>query len=78
MRKRFCRPSLLPLMTCLFELAIARRVDLRLSASEHIVRRHITDGAVQTHGVVVIHVGLNQAQRIFPGQRCAGPDAFGF
>jgi hypothetical protein len=69
MRKRFCRPSQLPLMTCLLKLAIARRVDLRLSAGEPIVRRHITDGAVQTHCVVVIHVGLNQAQRIFSGQR---------
>ena len=67
MRKRFCRPSQLPLMTCLFELAIARRVNLRLSPGKHIVRRHITDGAVQAYGVVVIHVGLNQAQRIFLG-----------
>ncbi len=78
MRKRFCRPSQLPLMTCLFELAIARRVNLRLSPGKHIVRRHITDGAVQAYGVVVIHVGLNQAQRIFLGQRCAGPNALGF
>ena len=75
MRKRFCRPSQLPLMTCLLKLAIAGGVDLGLSAGEHIVRRHITDGAVQTHCVVVIHVGLNQTQRIFPSQRCAGPDA---
>jgi hypothetical protein len=39
------------------------------------VRRHIADGTVQAHGVVVIHVGLNQTYRIFPGQRCTGPDA---
>ena len=42
-------------------LAIACRVDLSLSPGEHVVRRYITDGAVQAYGVVVIHVGLNQA-----------------
>ena len=57
------------------QLAIACGVDLRLSAGEHIVRRHIADGAVQAYGVVVIHVGLDQTFRIFPGQRCTGPDA---
>jgi hypothetical protein len=37
----------------LLDLAIAGRVDLGLSPGEHIVRRHIADGTVQTHGVVV-------------------------
>jgi hypothetical protein len=37
-----------------------------------------SDGAVQAYGVVVIHVGLNQAQRIFSRQRCAGPEALRF
>ena len=62
-------------MTGLLDLVIACGVNLGLSPGEHIVRGHIADGAVQTQGVVVIYVGLNQTQRIFPGQRCAGPDA---
>ena len=70
-----CAPEL-PLLTCLLELAIAGRMNLGLASSEHIVRRHISDGTVQAYGVVVIHVGLNQAQGIFPGQWCAGPNAF--
>ena len=53
-------------------------MDLSLSSGEHIVRRHVADGAVQAHGVVVIHVGLNQAPRIFPGQRCQRPNALAF
>jgi hypothetical protein len=40
-------------VTGLLDLAIAGRVDLGLSPGEHIVRRHIADGTVQTHGVVV-------------------------
>ncbi len=77
-RKCSCRTLELSLAARLFQLAIACGVNLGLSSGEHIVRRHIADGTVQTHGVVVIHVGLNQAQRIFPGQRCAGPDALRF
>ena len=53
-------PLELPTVTRFFELAIACRVNLSLSAGEHIVRRDIADGAMKTHGVVVIHVGLNQ------------------
>ena len=59
MCKRDGCPPELPLMTCLLEFAIACRVNLGLSSGEHIVRRHISDGAVQSHGVVVIHIGLN-------------------
>src|SRR6266851_1370592 len=60
--KRDCCPPELPLMARLFQLAIACSVDLGLSPGEHIVRRHIADGAVQAYGIVVIDVGLNQAQ----------------
>ena len=71
-------PAELSLTTCLLQLAIACGVDLGLSASEHIVRRHIADGTVQAHGVVVIHVVLNQASCIFPVQWCKGPKALRF
>ena len=66
----------LPLLTCLFEFAIAGRVNFDLASGEHIVGRHIADGTVQAYGVVVIHVGLNQTRRVFSGQRCARPNAF--
>jgi len=75
MCKRDCCPPKLPLMARLFQLAIACSVGLGLSPGEHIVRRYIADGAVQAYGIVVIDVGLNQAQCIFPRQRCAGPKA---
>ena len=65
-------------MTRLFELAIACLMNFRLSTSEHVVRCHIADGAVQAHGVVVVHVGLNQTQRVFSRQRCTWTDALGF
>ncbi len=64
MCKRDGCPPELPLMTCLLELAIAGRMNLGLASSEHIVWRHISDGTVQSHGIVVIYVGLNQASRI--------------
>src|SRR5207245_11322495 len=74
-KRRYCRPPELPLVTGFLELAVARSVDLGLSPDEHIVRRHIADGAMQAYGVVVLHVGLHQAQRTFTRQRRAGSDA---
>src|SRR2546428_13931113 len=74
-KRRYCRPPELPLVTGFLDLAVARSVDLGLSPDEHIVRRHIADGAMQAYGVVVIHVGLNQAPRIFPRQLSAGSHA---
>lgn len=53
-------------------------MDLGLSSGEPILRCHIADGAVQSHRVVVIHVDLNQAARIFQRQRGQGPDALPF
>ena len=53
-------PPELSLMARFLELAIACRMNFSLSTGEHVVRSHITDGAVQAHGVVVVHVGLNQ------------------
>ena len=71
-------PAKLSLTTCLLQLSIPCSMDLDLSTGEHIVRRDIADGTMQAHGVVVIHVVLNQTQRIFPGQWCKGPNAFRF
>jgi len=46
-------PAKLPLPTNFFQLAIASRVDLGLSSGEPILRRHLADGAVHSHRVVV-------------------------
>ena len=40
----------LPLLTCLFEFAIAGRVNFDLASGEHIVWRYIADGTVQEIG----------------------------
>jgi hypothetical protein len=64
MWKRDGCPLELGLLTCMFELAIAGRMNLGFASSEHIVWRYIADGTVQSHGVVVIYVGLSQASRI--------------
>src|SRR5215471_10341792 len=68
--KQRCRcllPAKLPLPTGLFQLAIARSMDFGLLSDEHVLRCHIADRAVQTDGVVVIHVALYQAPPIFRG-----------
>ena len=72
-QSRRLQPAKLPLPTSFFQLAIASRVDLGLSSGEPILGRHIADRAVQSHRVVVIHVDLNQAARIFQRQRGQGP-----
>jgi hypothetical protein len=43
-------------VTRFLELAVACRMNLSLPAGEYIVRRHITDGAMKTHGVVVLDI----------------------
>ena len=53
-------------------------MDLDLPSGEPILRCHITDGAVQSYRVVVIHIELNQAARIFHRQRGQWPDALLF
>ena len=71
-------PAKLSLATCLLQLAIPCGMELGLWPGEHIVRRDIADGPVKAHGVVVIHVVLNQTQCIFPGQWCKGANALRF
>jgi hypothetical protein len=75
--RRLLRAELSPL-TSFVQLAITRCMDLSLSSRQHILRRHVTDRAVQAHGVVVIYVELNQVPGILQGQRCERPDALAF
>src|SRR5450759_3865363 len=77
-RWRCLPPTKLPLPASLFQLAIASRVNLGLSSSQHILRRHIADRAVQANGVVAIHVALNQAACIFQRERGQRPDTLLF
>src|SRR5450759_3022303 len=58
--------------------SIASRVNLGLSSSQHILRRHIADRAVQANGVVAIHVALNLAACIFQRERGQRPDTLLF
>src|SRR5215212_9174314 len=72
------RPAFLPLLARLLQLAIPRRMDLHLSPVLHICRRDKSDGTVQAHGIVVLHVLLDQLLTILFGQRGARPYAFSF
>ena len=47
----------------LFQLAVARRLDLLLPARQHVHGRHVADSTVQAHIVVVIDVLLDSAVR---------------
>src|SRR5450432_1045015 len=58
--RRRLLPALFPLLTRLFQFAIPRRKDLRLAPRQHIRRCDKSDGAVQTHGVVVVHILLDE------------------
>src|SRR5450432_3603879 len=72
---RHLLPALLPLLTCFLQLAVSCRVDLRLTAGQHVSGCNESNRAVQAHGVVVVHVLLYQPPRIFRRQRRARPDA---
>ena len=50
----------LSLSAGLLQVLIPRGVDFLLPSRQHVLGRHVSDCAVQPHGVVVIHVGLNQ------------------
>ena len=48
-------PTNLPLLPRLLQLPVALRVDLRLTTSEHVLRRDIADGTVQSNIVVMLY-----------------------
>jgi hypothetical protein len=58
-------PSQLALLATLLQFAVALGMYLRLSPCEHVVRRDITDGAVQPNVVIAIYILLDQAFRLF-------------
>ena len=71
---RHLLPALLPLLACLLQFVVACRMDLRLTPSQHVGRRNKSNRAVQAHGVVVVHILLNQPPRILRRQRRSRPD----
>ena len=70
--------TILPMFPRRCQLAVAFGVDLLLAPGQHVGRRDEADRAVQAHGVVVIHVLLNQPPRILRRQRRSRPDALAF
>jgi hypothetical protein len=66
----------LALQARLLQLPVALRMDLRLSAHEHVLRRDVANGTVQADVAVMLGLTINQALRIVERERCLRPDAF--
>src|SRR5690349_10698444 len=62
----------------LLQLPAAFRVDLLLTAGEHVLRRDVANGTVQADIVVMFHVALHQPTRILQRQRGSRPDALSY
>jgi hypothetical protein len=75
-----CRPlaAILPLFLRRVQLPIPLGLNLLLMPDEHVLRRHVTDRAVQPEIVVSVHILLNQAFCIFQRQRRPRSNAFAF
>jgi hypothetical protein len=50
----------LPLLPGRFQLAVAFRVNLLLAPRQHVLRRDLAGGAVQSDVIVMVHVTLDQ------------------
>jgi hypothetical protein len=57
------------------QLSIPLDLNLLLMPGEHVLRRDVADGAVQTNVVVMLYVTLNQTPRMFERQRRPRPNA---
>src|ERR1035437_8623061 len=67
--------AILPLFPRRLQFPIPVGLNLLLMVGEHLLRRDVADGAVQTHVVVMLYITLNQTPRIFQRQRRSGTDA---
>ena len=70
--------AILPLFLRRVQLPIPLGLNLLLMPGEHVLRRHVTDRAVQPEIVVSVHILLNQAFCIFQRQRRPRSNAFAF
>ena len=64
--------AILPLFPRRLQFPIPLGLNLLLMPGEHVLRRDVADGAVQTNVVVMAYVTLNQTARIFQRQRRSG------
>jgi len=71
-------PTTRPLLPRRLQLPVALRVDRGLPTPEHVVGRYVPDRAVQPDMVIVVHILLNQAFRVFQRQWRSLPNAFSF
>ena len=71
-------PTTRPLLPRRLQLPVALRVDRGLPTPEHVVRRYVPNRAVQPDMVIVVHILLNQAFRVFQRQWRSLPNAFPF
>ena len=55
----------LPLFPRSLQLPIPLGLNLLLMPGEHVLRRDVSDGAVQTHVIVMLHVTPHQTPYIF-------------
>jgi hypothetical protein len=60
--------AILPLFPRRLQFPAPPVLYLLLMPGEHVLRRDVADGAVQTHVVVMLHVAVNQTPRIFQRQ----------
>ena len=63
----------LPLLPRRLQLAVALRVDLLLPPRQHVLRRMVARGAVQSDVVVVVHASAYQTPCIIERQRRSWP-----
>jgi len=57
------------------QLSVPLGLNLLLMPGEHVLGRDVSDGSIQAHIVVMLHVTLHQTTRIFKRKRRAGADA---
>src|SRR6202795_137185 len=70
--------AILPLFLRRVQLPIPLGLNLLLMPGEHVLRRDVADGTVQTHVVVMLYVTLHQTPRIFERHRRPGPNTLPF
>jgi hypothetical protein len=70
--------AILPVFPRRLQLPIPLGENLLLMPAEHVPRRDVSDGAVQTCVVVMVYVILNQTARVLKRQRRSGTDALPF
>ena len=59
---------ILPLFPRCLQFPISLGLNLVLILGEHVLRRDVPDGPVQTNVVVMLHGALTQASYTFPGR----------